>query len=500
MMFKWKISLGILLLFIDVSTYSFLKAKDKPTEPLIESSKHGKILTKNKVTKSIVKISKTKRKLIILSIDGFPAYYLDHPEVLNQIPNLKNLFAKSQGGRIATINPSVTYASHTSMITGQDPGFHGIEGNTPIDPFDLEDGAWLWYYDDIKVETLLDIAKQENAKTANVYWPVTVAAPIDWNIPQFWRKKTNSDLKILRSLSTPGLHREMEKKNKQPVLETTKDDAKIRTGIEIFLKYKPDITLIYSTDLDTYHHAKGPFSDQAIEKLKLTDRYVGELIHKTNLYKRKDLALIVVSDHGFTTAKSICRPNKLLLEMNYLQPQDKTWKYYVKSTGGLAFLVENEKYSESKQNPSTFLSAENNPERMNLLYSLSSKIKEECKGVRMIFAGDEFENYRKKSFPLSLAIILSDESTYISTSWTGDLYSDVQNPIFTHGFPAYRGDMDTIGFFYSNIRTQESLSKNPKSKSKDNIQNLGFESVKDVFAFTCMWMKWDCKSNLKKED
>ena len=78
------------------------------------------------------------------------------------------------------------------MITGQDPGFHGIEGNTPIDPFDLEDGAWLWYYDDIKVETLLDIAKQENAKTANVYWPVTVAAPIDWNIPQFWRKKINS--------------------------------------------------------------------------------------------------------------------------------------------------------------------------------------------------------------------------------------------------------------------------------------------------------------------
>lgn len=488
--YKRKLLFSIISFFF--LTQASLFAKEKLNSTYKTSTLTQKQHTLN--TKS------ANRKLIILSIDGFPAYYLDHPEVMEKLPNLSNLFSKSMGGRIQTINPSVTYASHTSMITGQDPGIHGIEGNTPIDPFDQEDGAWLWYYDDIKVDSLIDIAKREKASIANVYWPVTVGAPIQWNIPQFWREKSKSDLKILRSLSTAKLHREMEKKIGQPVLETTKDDTKIRTGIEIFLKYKPDLSFIYSTDVDTYHHAKGPFSEQALEKLRLTDTYVGELIQKSKLYQRNDLALIIISDHGFTSANSICRPNKILYEMNHIKPKEKVWNYYIKSVGGFAFLVANKNPNSLEENDSNSQISKNpeNKDFQEVLKQLNNSIQENCKGVRMISSGSEFDFYREKSFPDALAIFLSDESTHISTSWSSDFYTEVKNPIYTHGFPAYRKDMDTIGFFYANRSNHTAVDKFKSNKSKKT--KLKFTSVKDVFQLSCNWMRWNCSSKLKAED
>src|SRR5690606_22143647 len=131
--------------------------------------------------------------------------------------------------------PSLTYPSHTSMITGVDPGIHGIEGNTPIDPFNIQEGAWLWYKAEIKTKTIVDYAKEKGLVTGSVFWPVSVGRFTDWNIPQIWRTKTDEDWNLLSQLSTPNLFIDMKDKIGVPVSEITKDDAKIRTGIQIFL-------------------------------------------------------------------------------------------------------------------------------------------------------------------------------------------------------------------------------------------------------------------------
>lgn len=129
------------------------------------------------------------RQTIVLSIDGFPAYYWSDPKYHTYFPHLAEMFQKYGVHEIETINPSVTYPAHTSMVTGFDPAEHGIFNNTLVDPFEKNDGGWMWYAEDIKVTTLWDLAKANHKTTANVFWPVTVGANIDWNLPQYWRKK-----------------------------------------------------------------------------------------------------------------------------------------------------------------------------------------------------------------------------------------------------------------------------------------------------------------------
>ncbi|HNF27549.1 MAG TPA: alkaline phosphatase family protein, partial [Leptospiraceae bacterium] len=73
------------------------------------------------------------KKLIVLSIDGFPGYYLKEGSAVLQImPNLKKLLSRSvHSNQVSTVYPSLTFPAHTSMITGADPAKHGIFYNNP---------------------------------------------------------------------------------------------------------------------------------------------------------------------------------------------------------------------------------------------------------------------------------------------------------------------------------------------------------------------------------
>lgn len=98
--------------------------------------------------------------MIVLSVDGFPAHYISDPKYHVYFPKLANLFQTYGVSEIKTVNPSVTYPAHTSMVTGLDPAEHGIYNNTLSDPFEKNDGGWMWYAEDISVPTLWDLAKK----------------------------------------------------------------------------------------------------------------------------------------------------------------------------------------------------------------------------------------------------------------------------------------------------------------------------------------------------
>lgn len=390
---------------------------------------------------------------------------------MDELPNLKELFSRSSGGRIQTVNPSLTYPVHTSMITGVDPGIHRVEGNTPIDPFNSNQGGWNWFAEDNQVKTIIDFAREQGLSTSSVYWPVSVGEFSDWNIPQIWNKRTVEDQGILESLSTPGLYEEMMEKVGTPVSEITRDQAKIHTGIEIFLSKNPDLLLIYSTDVDSFHHWKGPYSEEALERLKMTDDYIGELIEKTNLYNREDLGLIVLSDHGFHTATRICRPNRHLRNLSHINTKKKDWNYYFKSSGGVAYLVSNSQ-------------KENKNKKQLSLQLLKNKIERSCPGTKLIWKGKKFQEYEKNSHPDALAILLGNKSIYFSNSWEEEYYTKNVR-IHTHGYPKDMKEMDTIGFFY------------PGNARKDSIRN--WSSVKDSFPIACHWLDLNCKAGEKKK-
>ncbi len=144
--------------------------------------------------------------LLMISIDGLRPDYVTAADAHGaKIPNLRRFLkegAFAQG--VVGVIPTVTYPSHTTLITGVSPATHGIFANTTFDPLRENQGGWYWYSEDIRVATLWDAAARAGLSTASVQWPVSVGARVTWNIPEFWRAGTPDDAKLLRAVVHAG--------------------------------------------------------------------------------------------------------------------------------------------------------------------------------------------------------------------------------------------------------------------------------------------------------
>ncbi|RZK45316.1 MAG: hypothetical protein EOO94_04565 [Pedobacter sp.] len=117
--------------------------------------------------------------VVLISVDGLrPEFYMNPEWGMVNVRQGMKTGAYAEGVRGSF--PTVTYPSHTTMVSGVLPAKHGIYYNTPVEPLGIT-GKWFWYYKDIKVPTLWTAAKDADLKTAGVSWPVTVGAPIDYN-------------------------------------------------------------------------------------------------------------------------------------------------------------------------------------------------------------------------------------------------------------------------------------------------------------------------------
>ena len=100
--------------------------------------------------------------------------------------------------------PTVTYPSHTTLITGVDPSVHGIYDNRIFDPEDKSDGAWFWYARNIKVPTLPMAARARGLRAAAVTWPVTIGMDLDYLAPEYIGSRHHEEsLRMLRAISQP---------------------------------------------------------------------------------------------------------------------------------------------------------------------------------------------------------------------------------------------------------------------------------------------------------
>src|SRR5580658_8011376 len=145
--------------------------------------------------------------LIMISVDGMRPDYITEADAHGaKVPTLRRFLKEgTYADGVVGVVPTVTYPSHTTLVTGVWPAKHGIFANTTFDPLQQNNQGWYWYTEDIRVPTLWDAAAAAGRTTASLQWPVTVGAHITWNIPEFWRAGTPDDAKLLRAVSTRGL-------------------------------------------------------------------------------------------------------------------------------------------------------------------------------------------------------------------------------------------------------------------------------------------------------
>ena len=304
--------------------------------------------------------------VILISIDGMkPEYVFEADAHGMKIPNLRRFVkegAYSTG--VHGVVPTVTYPSHTTIITGVSPAKHGIHANTTFDPLQKNYGGWYWYAEDIKVPTLWDAAADAHLTTVNVHWPVSVAARITWNLAQYWRTGTPDDRKLLRVLATPGLLDVLEK-DLGPYADginedTDGDENRARFAARLLELKHPDFATIYLTALDTEEHASGPFSPQSNATLERIDAALAGILAAVKRAYGERAVVCVVSDHGFVPVDKALNIGVAFRKAGLIEFDEKdkikSWKAMIWEAGGTtAIVLKDPKDSETKRKVSELL-------------------------------------------------------------------------------------------------------------------------------------------------
>jgi len=200
------------------------------------------------------------------------------------------------------IFPSVTYPSHTTLLTGCLAGRHGILANCVFDPPTTQSsGRWYWDYADIRFPTLLGAAHESGWTTAAVGWPVTVAAPADYLFPEVWQPEHFDDRLIAMSEGSKPRDLLAAVLTKYDLGPGVGDDPTLtRIAQYIVGKYKPRLMLLHLVDADHAQHSHGPGSPECGAALEKIDTCIGQLIETYRKAGMLDHTLVaIVSDHGF---------------------------------------------------------------------------------------------------------------------------------------------------------------------------------------------------------
>jgi predicted AlkP superfamily pyrophosphatase or phosphodiesterase len=274
------------------------------------------------VSASLQSFSQQSKHVIIISIDGLrPDFYREDKWAT---PTLHKMVAEGvSADGVRGVFPTVTYPSHTTIITGAMPLKHGIYYNTPFEP-DGATGKWYWETSFIKVPTLWEAAGKAGLKTASVYWPVSVGAKIDYNIPEIVSlDKSVERTSPQRTLSTPkGLFEEVElnatgKLNDEKLSSdfSSADENGSRMVAYIIKKYKPNLMTFHVFAVDHAEHAEGRDGEHVRKAVAGADHAVNNILEAIEQAGIKDSTTVIVTgDHGFVDIHTNIAPNVWLTQ------------------------------------------------------------------------------------------------------------------------------------------------------------------------------------------
>jgi predicted AlkP superfamily pyrophosphatase or phosphodiesterase len=286
--------------------------------------------------------------VLVISIDGLrPDAVLHAEEHSLKIPVLRSFLRDGvYAEAVHNVVPTYTYPNHTTLITGVWPSVHGIYNNTPFDPEGKENGRWNWYAGLVKAPTLWQAAHDAGLTTASLHWPVTMNAKgIDYNVPEFWFSRTESDHFLIEAISQPRGY--LEKLEQTAGIyfpggsDIAYDERLTKTAIALIQDKHPDLLTLHIVSLDHVEHAHGPFSAEANEDLEQIDGMVGRLI-KAEQTAHPDASIAVVSDHGFLPVLHIFNLNLALAKAGLIRIEKgklKSWDAAAWESGGTAMII-----------------------------------------------------------------------------------------------------------------------------------------------------------------
>lgn len=292
--------------------------------------------------------------VIVISIDGLrPEFYLENrwPAPMIQLMAAEGAHAQKVRG----VTPTVTYPSHTTIVTGALPARHGVTNNRPFEAGG-ETGLWFMESDSIRVPAVWDAVAAAGLTSAGISWPVSAGSVIDYNVPEFWSVSGQegeltgiaANVAALRSRVTPaGLLAEIERESLGPFPDfywgrnRSREDAVGVMAGHILEKHRPNLLVVHLNQTDYHQHAEGREDVEVRLAVAAIDRAIARMVEATRRAGIADrTAFIVTGDHGFVDVDTRVAPNVWLVEsgLHEDRPDRGNWRAAFHPAGGSAFL------------------------------------------------------------------------------------------------------------------------------------------------------------------
>ncbi|MEM6326927.1 MAG: ectonucleotide pyrophosphatase/phosphodiesterase [Bacteroidota bacterium] len=208
--------------------------------------------------------------VVLVSIDGFRADYLDRSDV--QAPVLRRLAEEGvRADRMVPVFPSITLPNHWSLATGLHPEAHGIVGNEFREPdgrvFAGERKTGLTEPEWWGGEPIWQTAERQGLRAGTVFWPGSEAIP-----PSRWLKYDTS----------------------------LPYDARVDTALA-WLDHGTHFVTLYFEAVDSAGHGHGPDTPEVARAIGRVDAALAHLVAGLEARRRLSTTdLVIVGDHGMT--------------------------------------------------------------------------------------------------------------------------------------------------------------------------------------------------------
>ena len=277
------------------------------------------------------------KHVVLITIDGSrPDFYLDSSWHADNIRALMASGAYAKG--VNSVFPSMTYPSHTTIVTGVQPAKHGIYYNTGP-------GEKVYWNDSsIKVPTIWGAATAKGMTVASLLWPVSADAPVAYDIPdngslgeaqreQF--SKPAGFVDELRANVFGGAAH----------IEYGRDVNVAKIAAYVIAKAKPNLMTIHFFSVDHNEHMQGREGDQVRAAVRGADSAVGIVMNALKSAGIWDsTVLIITGDHGFMTVTTQVNPNVWLAQAGLITDlKQGQWRAMFYSVGGASYLYVKDK-------------------------------------------------------------------------------------------------------------------------------------------------------------
>lgn len=270
-------------------------------------------------------------KTLVIGLDGVPHSFIAQQIHSGLMPNIARLAAEGELRAAVSIQPPVSCAAWTSFVTSCNPGQHDIFGFIDRRPGTYD--AYIPNASDIKVQTVWEWLSRHERRVASINVPVSYPPKAVNGIivggflapklegatypPELASRLAAMGYKLD---ADPWLAHQDRARFMDQLFEVL--EARKRAALELLAGGGWDVFQLHIMETDRANHffwrdweqRNHPFADRFEEFYGAVDAAVGELVDAAG-----DAPVLILSDHGFCSARKAVFINTWLVEQGWLK-------------------------------------------------------------------------------------------------------------------------------------------------------------------------------------